>query len=385
MNPSIRVLLVEDNPGDARLIRVALHEWTGGSCVVDVADHLAGALLRLEAGGIDILLLDLGLPDSQGPDTFAAVQRKGAGLPIILVTGTGDEEIALELIRRGAQDYIVKGKIDAQLLGRSMRYAIERANIMNENRRLNETLERRVIDRTRQLEAANRELETFTYSVSHDLRAPLRHIDGFARLVRERAGDTLDPTSRHYMDSIHEGTQQMGQLIDDLLHLAQVGRQVVRMGRTKLDTIVQEALAGLDQEPEKREIRWTLGPMPEIECDAGLMRIVFMNLLSNAVKYTRPRRQAHIEVAAELIRGRTVLYVRDNGVGFKMKYADKLFGAFQRLHRADEFEGTGIGLATVQRIVHKHGGEIWAESDTDQGATFYFTIGEGRERPDVTT
>lgn len=224
------------------------------------------------------------------------------------------------------------------------------------------------------LKAANQELEGFTYSVSHDLRAPIRQIDGFARLLAEQLGDALDEKSRHYLERIQDGARTMGGLVDDLLNLARLGKLEPRPERVRLDDVVTGVVTALDAEAGGRPIVWKLQPLPVVVCDPGLIRVVFVNLLSNAVKYTRNRDPAVIEVDHTDRAGVPLIAVRDNGVGFDMKYADKLFGAFQRLHRVEEFEGSGVGLATVQRIVHKHGGDIWAQASPDRGATFCFTL-----------
>jgi len=225
-----------------------------------------------------------------------------------------------------------------------------------------------------ELAEANKELEAFTYSVAHDLRAPLRHVQGFSKALMEDFGTGISPAAKEYVDDIVQGTQRMGQLVDDLLSLARIGRQELRIQVTALGSLVEEVLRDLKRETQGRDIRWQIGELPFADCDPGLMKQVLFNLLANAVKYTGPRKPAVIEVGQIRVEGRPVIFVRDNGVGFNMKYADKLFGVFQRLHRREDFEGTGVGLATVQRIIHKHGGRIWAEAEIDKGATFSFSL-----------
>jgi light-regulated signal transduction histidine kinase (bacteriophytochrome) len=217
-------------------------------------------------------------------------------------------------------------------------------------------------------------LEAFTYSVSHDLRAPLRHINGFSKILLEDFGPQMNPAAKEYLQRIHETAQYMGRLVDDLLHLARVGRQELILQITELDALVEEAIVHLRTEAQDRQIDWQVGPLPFVECDPGLIKQVFVNLLSNALKFTRPRERAVIEVGQMTMDGQPVIFVRDNGIGFDMRYADKMFGVFQRLHRQEDFEGTGVGLAIVERIIHKHAGRVWAEAEVEKGATFYFTL-----------
>ena len=232
--------------------------------------------------------------------------------------------------------------------------------------------------RARQLEETNRELEAFTSSVAHDLRAPLRHVDGFSRILVEEHSAQLGPEGQRLVERVRHATQHMGELVDDLLNLSRVSRQGATLLVTNLDPLVREVIAGLQPACEGRRVDFRVGALPFADCDPGLIRQVFANLLGNAVKFTRPRDPAVIEVGQSDSGGCRAIFVRDNGVGFSMKYANKLFGVFQRMHRAEDFEGTGVGLVTVQRIVQKHNGRIWAEAEVDRGATFYFTL-EGLE------
>lgn len=498
----IQVLLIEDNPGDARLILELLRGVPAARFALERVDRLEPALARLKRAPVDVVLLDLALPDSRDHETFVAVHHLVPDVPIIVLTGLGDEGMAVRVVHEGAQDYLVKGQVDGPVLWRSIRYAIERqrarlalrsserkwqaivataldavitmdaagmicdwnpraeavfgwpaAEVVGkpaeavippqhraryhsalahflatgegpmlgkrveltalhrderefpievavtpirlgeawlfcaflrdisdrrqgerEINRLNEVLEVRVAERTTALAAANQELEAFTYSVSHDLRAPLRHVSSFVRIFADEFRETLAPKAQHYLTRIEDGAQRMSQLVDALLTLTRVAKQDLQTRATPLTPLVERIVTALKADTTQRRIEWRLGPLPVVTCDPRLMEILLTNILSNAVKYTRPREHAVIEIGQQTCDGDPVVVVRDNGVGFDMKYADKLFGVFQRQHRAEDFEGTGIGLATVLRIIHKHGWRIWAESEVDQGATFFFTF-----------
>jgi PAS domain S-box-containing protein len=223
--------------------------------------------------------------------------------------------------------------------------------------------------------AANKELEAFAYSVSHDLRAPLRHVDGFIAMLDRHIGPTLDAKGRHYLDRIAAAAQRMGGLIDDLLAFSRAGRSELAKRTVPLDRLVAEVVKEAAAHATGRSIDWNIGPLPAVSGDPALLRLVFVNLVDNAVKYSGTRNPARIEIGIREPAGReVVVFVRDNGVGFDMKYANKLFGVFQRLHRAEEFAGTGIGLATVQRIVQRHGGRVWADAAPDRGATFCIAL-----------
>lgn len=247
-------------------------------------------------------------------------------------------------------------------------------SIAMENVQLYQELEQKVMERTARLKAVNEELESFSYSVSHDLRAPLRHIQGYTDLLRDHAKDSLDAKSRRCLASVSEAAQRMSTLIDDLLDFSRMGRTPLQAGRVDMNQLVAEARLELAPEIQSRKINWKIGALPTAHGDRAMLKQVWLNLLSNAVKYTRKATPAKIIVGAKPRDNETEYFVQDNGVGFDMQYADKLFGVFQRLHRVDQFDGSGLGLANVRRIITRHGGRTWAEAELERGAMFHFTL-----------
>ncbi len=524
----MRTLLVEDNPGDVLLIREMLRDHPAFS--LECATTLALATEQMSRGDVEVVLLDLGLPDSQGLDTLTRFQAGMPDAPVVVLTGYDDDATAAQAVRQGAQDYLVKGSINAELLRRTLRHAIERkwhertaravenerqqqveraaevlgrakadlekaqrvanvgswawhvqtgeldwsdqmfrifglsresfsgsihdviaAAIHRDDRErveasnrsvveerqpapleyrvihpdgtrrvvwaeageleldehghaailrgivqditerklaeaeilaLNQELEERVARRTADLAAANQELEAFCYSVSHDLRAPLRAIDGFSRAALEDGGDQLPGAVCGHLERVCAAARRMAELIDALLSLSRLSRFELRRGQVDLGAVAGDVIGALREADPSRAVEFMIGAGLNAEADPRLTRALLENLLGNAWKFTRERERARIEIGRVEQDRETAFFVRDNGVGFDMAYADNLFGAFQRLHDQRRFEGSGIGLATVSRIVRRHGGRVWAEGEVDHGATFYFTLGEtGRDHP----
>lgn len=330
--------------------------------------------------------LQVGVQLQFGGQSHFITAEKQQILDLLISTYEGAVQINEELEIKQQELQQAKETLEARVADRTAELArtneqlqvelVERKRAEEQIQRLNEDLERRVAERTAQLAAANDELEAFSHSVSHDLRAPLRHINGFAGALIEEHGSQLQPEAQHLLKRIQEVTQKMARMIDDLLNLARLDRRSMALQITPLNSLVENVRHDLESETAGRKIDWRVGSLPSVNCDPGLIQQVLVNLLSNAVKYTRRRERAVIEVGQSRIDGQLVLFVRDNGAGFNPKYADKLFGTFQRLHGDEEFEGTGVGLATVQRILRKHGGRIWAEAEINKGATFYFSLGE---------
>ena len=511
---SLEILMVEDNRADAMLLREMLLNIDPEAFEVSWDDRVGKALNRLKPYSFDAILLDLTLPDSQGLATLELVQNAAKGIPLIVMTGIEDEELAIRAIRQGAQDYLVKGRSDGRGIARAIRYAVDRKkaeeairaseerftlalqgaqegvwdwnietnavwysprykemlgyteaeiepnigaweNLLHPDdkervrqaveavlrgernyeiesklrhkdgyyvdilsrgfpvrreangpivrivgthfdlterkraeaalQKAHDELEQRVRERTAQLEVANKEMETFCYSIAHDFRAPLRSIDGFSQIILEEAGIQLDKASRDNFERIRVAARKMARLLDDQLTLSRFTRMEMRLEDVNLSLLAEMEVQNILEHELSRDVEFLIAKGLEAKGDPNLLSVVLQNLLENAWKFTSKKQKARIEFGAlnrsdfaphfpqsEL--GQQVFFVRDNGAGFNMAYVNKLFLPFHRLHSEEEFAGLGIGLTIVQRIIQRHGGQVWAEGEVEKGATFYFSL-----------
>ena len=386
-----RILAVDDSPTYLYGLADALKN-EGYDVILAHSGEEALELLAVQP--VDCILLDLLMPGLSGQQTCERIKAAPAvrDIPLIMLTALEDRDAMIRGLSAGADDYISKSS-DLEVLKARVRAQIRRKQFEDENRRIREELLGKEIEATEaraareladtkamvisELERKNNELEAFSYSVSHDLRAPLRAIDGFSRVVLEDFGDTLDPKGRDYLQRVCAGARRMGELIDDLLELSRVGQADLRRIRVNLTEIAERVIAGLRKQSD-RQVEVLVEHDLFAEADSRLMQIAMENLLGNSWKFTASAAAATIQVGRHQHGSESIYFVRDNGAGFDMTHADKLFRPFQRLHNEADFAGTGIGLATVYRIFDRHGGRVWAEGTVGRGATFYFTIPHGR-------
>lgn len=363
-----RLLIVDDEPVQLLALCGALE---GRGFQITGCSSAAEALAHLRPGSHDMLLTDLVMPGADGIALTREALQVDPLIAVLLMTAEGTIGSAVEAMRAGAGDYLLKPfQLDGVLA------AIERGLGVRRLRQQNAELEQRVRRHVADLEASNRELDAFTRSASHDLRSPLNAVLGFALLLRKHASSTLEPRHQQWLADIESSARRMNRLIDDLLRLSHLGRQALERRPVALQPLVQDVLEDLKRHQAAHGAEVAFGELPTVDGDASLLRQVYMNLLSNAFKFTRHTPAARIEIGSARRDGRTVFHVRDNGSGFDMAQAEQLFQAFQRLHRPDEFEGNGVGLSIVERVVHRHGGEVWADATPGEGASFYFTLGE---------
>jgi len=345
-----------------------------------ILDWNARAEKMFERGRGEVLGADLATilrPEQDADGSRSGMKRYGAEAN----SSTAKWPQEMTALRRDGTEFPVEVAINPIVAGGTINFCsfitdiTQRKQSEREIQTLNQQLAERIRQQVEKLENANKELESFSYSVSHDLRAPLRHIDGFTSMLTAHLGKQVDEKGKRYLSVINESARRMGRLIDDLLSFSRHGRVELKRTNVKLGDLVEEVRYQLQNEIAGRNIQWNIEPLPEVYGDVSMLRQVLANLLGNAVKYTRNRGEAVITIGSTPSPGREVIiFVRDNGAGFDPKYAGRLFGVFQRLHAESEFEGTGVGLANVQRILHRHGGRVWAEGKVDEGATFYFAL-----------
>jgi signal transduction histidine kinase len=383
----VNILLVDDQPANLVALEAMLQ---GLDQNLVKAESGREALKCLMAMDFAVILLDVKMPEMDGFETASLIRQrdKSKDTPIIFLTAADRTQTdAVRGYAVGAVDYLVKPIVPefvrskvAVFVELAKKNALLRrqADLLRESEQAARDLAETRAELVRDLEHKNRELESFSYAVSHDLRAPLRRIDSFSRAVMESQADRLEPTGRHFLERVREASQQMSELIDDVLYLSRVTRAEIREHEVDLSGLVGLLLSRMQEAEPARSVETRVRPGIVVLGDGQLLRIAVQNLLDNAWKFTGQTPAARIEFGTTSVAGEPAFFVRDNGAGFNMAYIDRLFGPFQRLHPATEFPGSGIGLATVQRIIHRHGGRIWAEGMEGQGATFQFTLGRQR-------
>jgi two-component system, sensor histidine kinase and response regulator len=342
----LRILLVEDNPADARLLQKFLTP-----------------LDRMPQFEFNAILLDLGLPDSEGLETVRQIYDRVPKIPIVVLTGLDDEELAVEALRQGAQDYLIKGEIHRPWLVRAIHYAIERQQIVEQLQQLNDELAR-----------SNHELEQFAYIASHDLQQPLMSIGAFAQLIVMKSQGRIDPKVDRYLTQILQAVTRMQQLIRDLLAYSRIGTGERPTEQIDCNGVLEEVLNDLQGDLDRSGALVTADPLPVIRADRRQLVQLFTNLIGNAIKYRSPDTSPRIHIAVESQPDKWCFAVRDNGIGIESEYFDRIFQIFQRLHSAQDYPGTGIGLAICKKIVESYGGEIWVESTFNSGSSFFFTL-----------
>ncbi len=362
----LTLLIVDDEPASMRALCDTL-EYEGYRTYGYTS--AADALAAMRERSFDLLLADLQMPGTNGIDLMKSAQLVDPTLVAVIMTGHGALETAVAAMKAGALDYIQKPIKLATALP-----VLERALAVRQLRIEKKRLEENVRERTEELKIANRELEAFSYSVSHDLRAPLRAVSSFTQALLSEHVATLNDEGRRLLQNVNAGAAHMDRLITDLLRLSQLNRQELHRQPVRFGELAERVIDGMAAERAGRDIEFVVADFPTWQVDPGLMQQVFVNLVSNAIKFTRDRAKARIEIGYRMNGTTLVCFVKDNGVGFNMKYMNKLFGVFQRLLSADQFEGTGVGLSIVRRIVERHGGTVWVDGAQDQGATFYFSL-----------
>ncbi len=401
MDKIIKILLFEDNPGDAGLIEEMINESVYYNYQLVNVETLNEGLNYLKTNQIDIIILDLGLPDSNDIDTFNEVKSTNWEIPIIILTGLKDENMGINAVKKGAQDYLIKGEVDNKLLERSIVYSLERKRTEIKLQKYHETLEEQVKERTKELadtndllkmeidehkktesqleksleelKHSNRELEQFAYVASHDLQEPLRMVSSFTQLLQKRYKGKLDEDADEFIKFAVDGAQRMQQLINDLLIYSRVTTRGQEFKQVEMETILDESLFNLKLRIEENNAKITHEPLPTINADQIQIVQLLQNLIGNAIKFSGEK-DPKIHISAGNNGDEWIFQVEDNGIGIDTQYYIRIFEVFQRLHERDTYPGTGIGLSICQKIVERHGGKIWVNSKPGEGSKFFFTI-----------